>query len=428
MTSEETLQDLAAAELAELDPPHEPLQTTYARGFRMPSASKLQLAATCPASAVLPRVREETDAATAGTWKHAFVQAVAGGADVEAALAQVPEEWRAACQAVDVDAVAPCLASLSAEVALAYDVVSGRARLLSQDLERRYGDVARTEVPMSVDYAAVVDGVAVALDLKTGKARVPGPARNWQLRANALALARLHGVDRAVVGLALALEDEKPRWQSDELDAFELEVVAEQLRALHRKVSWAAERIDSGAPEWRHLTVGGHCGRCPARFGCPAQVALVRRLATEPAKWADETRELLTPETAADAWHRIKAVRRLLDGMEAAIFLMAAHQPVALGGGVELRQVTTEREEIDGARAEAIIREEFGAHARVALELATSKAGIARAVRAAGTKRGELGAREKAVLQRLRAAGAVGTRSTTSVREVERERLRPGRE
>jgi hypothetical protein len=379
-------------------------------GIRMPSASRLQLAATCPASQVLPAVREESSAyAEEGRAKHAYIAAIIDGVSATEALMRVPAEWRDACRAFDAPAIAEHLVGMGTELALAYDVETGRARIIGRHIGREYGTLDVTEIAMALDYDVVRDGVAHVVDLKTGHGRTTPLSHNWQLRAHALALARASGADDAIVGLVLAPGNgEEPSFPTADIDAFELAVVADELRALWRRLIAAKEY-----PE-RYLTLGDHCRYCRARFSCPAQVGLVRELAGSPTQWGDETRALLTPELAGKAYARLKTVRRLLDGMESVIYAMAREAPIYLGDGVELREVRTEREYIDGDKAEPIL----SAHGlRDALEYSTSKAAIRRACDAKG-KAGAAG-RAREIVDKLRAAGAVLTNEATTVRECE---------
>ena len=380
--------------------------------MRMPSASKLQTASICPPSATLPGIKSLNDAAEAGTWKHRFLQLITEGKSQTEALLSVPSEWRAACEAIDVDALAPHLAHLSAEVALAYNVERGYTRLLGRDIEREYGALLDTEVAMSIDYAGVHDDVVVVVDLKTGRGRVPAPRNNWQLKTNALALARLYSRERAVICLALAPEGQDARWESVELDGFDLEAHAYELRGLRHRIEATV-----GDPN-RGMISGDHCRYCPARFSCPAQVAMVQRLASEPDRWASETRELLTPQTAALAWQRIKVVRRLLEGIEAGIYSLATETPLDLGNGTTLRLVESTRESIDGDLAWPILEEALGVNARIAASMDVSKTSIKRALSITPIIGQTQASRFDAILTKLRSVDAVKTKTSRSVKEV----------
>ena len=98
----------------------------------IPSASKLELAMLCPASAVLPIVDRLTPAAEKGNAIHDYMRNLASMSR-ESALARVPPEYRERCEAIDVSH----LPLRQAEVALAYDVQTETTRLIGYDVHRR---------------------------------------------------------------------------------------------------------------------------------------------------------------------------------------------------------------------------------------------------------------------------------------------------
>ena len=85
------------------------------------------------------------------------------------------------------------------------------------------------------------------------------------------------------------------------------------------------------------LVMGEHCKYCPAFTHCPAQGALIRRMALEPEGVANDLRALLTPETAAKAYERVKLVREAMKKVEAALHRLRARDAHCPGRRHRLR-------------------------------------------------------------------------------------------
>src|SRR5690606_41932369 len=86
-------------------------------------------------------------------------------------------------------------------------------------------------------------------------------------------------------------------------DAFDLDRIEVDLCAVLDRRFEAVNEIRAGRVPT--ITTGRHCRYCPAFHACPAQVALVRQAAAAPEELERKLAELLTPENAAKAYHRI---------------------------------------------------------------------------------------------------------------------------
>lgn len=387
----------------------------------LPTASRLQLAATCAASQVLPVVDTAWATGEAGHDKHEALAAWLSDAKAP------PVELTPWLERVVEVADELRILGTRDEVAYAYDVTTGAARLLGERMGRNYHQ-RPSEFAGSADYVRVEAGRVVVVDLKTGMGETPHPARNAQLRFLAMAAARTHGVEAARVGLLLAPEGQEPRWQWADLDAFELEAVAVELRTLAERIGWARQAVESGKTP--RLTVGEHCAHCPARHGCPARVAMAKRLAGEPETVALDLKAMLTPESAALALARWKAAKKALEEVGAALHAYAAESPIALGDGRVWGPVEYEREVIDADAAWPVLVARYGAEAaRAAMALETSKAGVERLARVVRempqSGKTTLKALTAEAMDALRAAGAVQTKTTT--RYEERHVALPGK-
>src|SRR5690606_5564131 len=108
----------------------------------------------------------------------------------------VPEKYRDLCEAIDFERLPQ---GLAAEVAIAIDVQTGKARELGRGNGRCYETVRETEIPMTLDLLGANDDAVMVGDYKSGYSDVPPAVENGQLRTNAVAAARLIGRDTAVV-------------------------------------------------------------------------------------------------------------------------------------------------------------------------------------------------------------------------------------
>lgn len=381
----------------------------------LPTASRLQLAATCAASAVLPVVDSAWATGEAGHDKH---DALAGNLR-DPSFKAPTSELAAWLERVMEAAGELNIIGTRDEVAYAYDVTTGAARLLGERMGRNYHQ-RPSEFAGSADYVRVEAGRVVVVDLKTGMGETPHPSRNAQLRALAMMAARVHGVAAARVGLLLAPEGQEPRWQWADMDAFELEAVAVELRTLAERIEYARRDVEAGKTP--RLTVGEHCAHCPARFGCPARVAMAQRLAGEPEAVVLDLKAMLTPESAALALARWKAARKALDEVGAALHAYAKESPITVGDGRVWGPVETEREEIDADTAWPVLVARYGAEAaRAAMTLDTSKAGVERMARVVrelpGSGKPTIKSLMTEALDVLRKAGAVSVKVTTRYEE-----------
>jgi hypothetical protein len=368
----------------------------------------------CAASAVLPVVDSAFAAGEAGTDKHtALANAIVGTeqnppADVVAWLDALND---------DPATLAP-IRGAAPELAYGYTPSTGIARLIGANVGRNY-NAAPGEFVGSADYVLVADGLVTVVDLKTGLGDVPHPSRNAQLRFLALAAARWHGVESARVGILHAPDGRTPWWSWATLDAFELEAIAVELRTLAERIGYARNDVAKGKTP--RLTVGEHCTFCPARFGCPARVAMAQRLAGEPEKVVMDLKAMLTPESASLALARWQAATKALQEVGAALHAYASESPIPLGDGRVWGPVVSEREVIDADRAWPVLVAKYGANtAREAMSLDTSKAGLermARALRGNAVFKTTLRALTTEALDALRAAGAVTTKKQTKFEE-----------
>lgn len=402
----------------------------------LPTASRLQLAATCAASQVLPVVDTAWASGEAGNDRHdALQEALTSPPGVYTAPTPELAAWLE-----DVLEVAEQLRhpELRSEAAYAYNVASFDpatgvpqvpARLLGYHMGRFYKQ-SPSEFAGSADFVLVEPSRVVVVDLKTGMSETPHPSRNQQLRMLALAAARTHGVELARVGILHAAPGQRVWWSWASFDAFDLEEIAIELHSLAQRIGYA--RSDVARGKTPRLTVGEHCNNCPARHGCPARVAMAQRLAGEPEAVVLDLKAMLTPESAAIALQRWRAAKKAIEEVGSALYAYAKESPIPLGDGRVWGPVTSEREVIDAEKAWSVLEQKYGYRiARAAMTLETSKAGVDRAVhelresmrgapqRPQGVHEGKVTIKSlnEDALKTLREAGCVTTKTVTEYEE-----------
>lgn len=370
------------------------------------TASGLGRAMTCGASMHLPVVRSNSAAADRGTWRHVFLARLPE-VGAEAALAEVPEEHRAACEALPIDDLPT---GLTAEVAFVYDAAAGTARILGTNLDRNYGELAPTEIAGAADVVGLADGMALVLDWKSVGYRQRA-SESIQLRFLALAAARAYGVDKVRAEI-VRLGDDGEAWRSwHDYEALDLDIFAAELRR------WAAR-----APDNHDLVESSYCDHCPSFSCCPAKTMLAIQVAEGRVLDGPEATMPLSPERAGVAWQRIRLARKLLDHIErACIAALDEHGSLPLPGGKTLvRRTVPGNEKLVGDVVFDVLAEKHGADvARAAVGMVATKSGVKDALRPLGTKRGQLTKLEAEVLEEVRKRNGSRRGTRTELQEVE---------
>lgn len=376
------------------------------------SISAVQRADACAASVVLPRSTYDSKASDKGTGIHGYLCRRVQGVPQDEALAQVPEAQKVTC------ANLPDPGRGMAEVAFAYDVETGHARELGRDINRQYGKLGPTEIPGSADLVQMAGDVVEITDWKTGHTEIPPARENLQLHTLALAACRTYGASKARVHL-VHIHDDGSTWRdSHDLDAFDLEEIAERLSRLWTRVQIAKRAVAQGKqPDTRE---GAHCQFCPSRVACPAKTAWLVRL-TVPEGIAQRFDTLLTGSTARQAYEIVKRADEVLNDLRAKLYQWARENPIELEDGKVFGLTTQEREYVDGREAfDVLTRLYSAAVAQEACELSTSKAAIERALKTVAP-RGSLAAYKRNVLDEIAKAGGIEVKVTETIREFKPE-------
>ena len=378
------------------------------------TASEWGRLAVCSGSGALPRVERITGDADRGTAVHAFLEAIPKVGRDEA-LAQVPDEYRARCEVIDVEALPLDSTAWAAEVALSYDVATGRADVLGQGLGRAYPPLRESEIAGTADVIGLSsDGErVVVLDYKSGR-RVVAPYQSWQLRVLALAACGAYGRSAATVGLVYVGEDGAARYEWATYDSLDLATFADELRERADRVLVARRAVAEG--EQPALTTSGHCTYCPCYTSCPAQVGLIRAVVETPAEFEEATIRALTPAQAREAYHAIRRIETLAARLKEQIRTYATAAPIVLGDGQVYGPHLTVKTVVNARVAYKVLEGAHGAEtANAACDFTTSKTAIEKAVGEAARKRGEkMAPAKRDALAAIKAAG--GLREEKAVR------------
>lgn len=305
------------------------------------TGSGLWRASRCIASAVLPRASSTNVWAERGKAIHKFLLEV-NRIGRDKALDQIEDEkFRAACALIRTERLPVDPGAYAAEVALAYDVVTGRARELHRKGDRDYSMCTATEIPMTLDVVGLVGSEAVkVVDYKSGYKYIEPPAVNWQFRIGGLAAARVWGRNVALVDMIRLGADGEPFSTSGELDLFGLSEVAEEARELHADATRAAA-ADVEPP----ITIGSHCEGCASISVC-GSTALIRRDPNDLTKLAGE----LTPEMALDAWEWLSGQEAALAAAWKVLETYAKFNPIRLRDGRVFGPIEKHRDYLDGRK------------------------------------------------------------------------------
>jgi len=333
--------------------------------LHLPSASALTRAMTCNLSAVGPMAHEApTVYSVKGDTFHDWVRAIGIGTDPAEALARIPESdpGRVICETFPLEHLPK---GGNFELAVAYNVKTGLARVLGENIGRQYeqaGALRSQEFVGSIDWAGVVAEMALIIDWKTGwkHGRV---ADSWQLKFLAFCVAKIHGLSEARIAYVKPREDLPPIWMVETLDAFELLAIGKRLEQLHSTLriltDWDVISGGKPSPPEMEPVEGDHCRYCPVYKRCPAKTGLAKAMVEAIAR---EPMFELTPEGAATAVKTLRRFEEIAKRMWAELSEYAKDHPVDLGDGkrYEWAPGTPKDSVVDPAMALDYLATEFG--------------------------------------------------------------------
>lgn len=362
--------------------------------LRAPTGSQIELFLACLGSSALPRTRDEgSDASRRGVVIHDYLRAaVVEGREV--AQAQVPEEHREECAAIDLPELADAL-RVEAESAYAWDWTTDQSVHLGENIGRAY-PAGTAAIAATADLVVHERHRCRIIDYKTGRAELTPARDNGQLAALALAVARYHRLTEVQVELWRLRDD--GGWHCDvaTLDALELDSWAARLSQRMRELL-----AHGAAPD---LRTGPHCGYCPSRHHCPARTALLRATIEQGSQGPVE----LSRETAGTAWVLLERLEEAAEQLRRELEALASEAPLALPDGRQVALQAQSREHIVGEVAAQILPELIGSEVANRVIKRSTSVTQADLKRALGKQAGE-------VVAELRRRGAVSAKAYTRV-------------
>jgi hypothetical protein len=383
----------------------------------LPTASALDRVLNCPASHALPQVRTQSEAADFGTGVHAFM-ARAAEVGRDAALAEIADDapHRALCEQLPLDELP---AGGRREIAFAWDMASGKARVLGCGTDRDYSTVADSEFCGTADLAGALDGVGVVIDWKSGR-YVGSPSTSGQLLFLSLALSAAMGLDEVRASFVYLRDDGTFYRDEATFDSFDLAAFAEKLRALPKRI--AAARLQVSMGETPDVSNGPWCRHCPAAPSCPAKVALAKSFASEFLTIRDKI-AALSPADAGKVYAKALEAKDLVEEVIAGLRDVARVHPIELPDGRVLQETLVKLPtKVDAEVAERVLSELHGAEVAreaVTVEKATTLTAIEGALRKIAAP-GKLAKLKRDTTEALRVRGGLKEGSAPQVRAVKR--------
>lgn len=367
------------------------------------TASALPRAAVCAGSVVLPQADTITEHSAAGTDNHAILES----AVKQGRLEDLP---------VEIQALIPVGALAAAEIAVAYDVATDRARVLGQGLQRAY-ETGPTEIAGTIDLQIVDDGRrAIVVDYKRWEDVGP-PDENEQTLFYGLATARLLGITEVTLVIAYVEQNEAEEMALAKplvirtIDEIDLDAFVQRLRWIVARVT---EQSTRRVPDVRESK---HCKWCSAFASCPAKTALIRRVMSGAEADGLEMMLPLDEETAAHAWVQVGQAKNLLSRVTRALYAFAKERPFKLpNGNIVGEHPTIGNETLDGDKVHEVVAEKHGKEvADKAVIYSATKKRLRDALRAA--KVAGLGKAEEEVLIAVRQRGGADRKRSRDVEE-----------
>lgn len=181
---------------------------------------------------------------------------------------------------------------------------------------------------------------------------------------------------------------------------------------------WAADTAERIAQWAGEYTVGDHCRYCPRFFGCPGQTAILRST-IEDLALIDASPGLMELTRLAEIYPAVQNVERLCQAYrDLARNVIAAKGPIPMPEDMQLALVASNRETIDAKAAWSILTQQL-TEDELSPAVTISKT---KALKAISDKapRGQKGNAKTAIVEALKAAGAITTKQIQSLRVVRR--------
>lgn len=370
------------------------------------TASQIDRAHACPASFALPiAVLPPSTDASRGTAIHRFLEVlVKQGRTV--ALAEIPLDapWRNTCEYLNIDEIIKDAKSLSCEISIAYNPITGTARILGSQLGREY-NINENEIAGTIDLLMEkIDGSVLIIDYKTGHVPIYA-ASSGQLSFFALAVARALNISEISAAIVQIYENGDFRYNEITLSSQALETISNTIVNTFNKISYARNQVTNG--QIPDVYVGEHCSYCPAFRSCPAHINLAKELISQHQTIAS-TINHLSPKEAGIVWDRLTYAKKVIEEIEESLKLLIDQQPIPLPDGEkEIARLESTRESIIGRAAVDILYEHLGELAQEIIEPSVSKTNLENIIKKNSSSSKEAQASIREVMTSLRQLGAI---------------------
>lgn len=326
------------------------------------SASGAGAAILCPTRLALPQVRTTTEAAERGNYLHEFARLVTvNPACREAALLEIPEQFRHTASGMNLDAALDGLTVIGCERAYALDVKARTVRFIGENIGRNYErdqPLGRYEVPYTMDVEALIQlgghSVPAELDFKSGQS-IGDPAEHWQRRICASGLMLFRDTATAISRVAYIWEDGRIVPDGTEFSIIDVEDFCDTLVATIDAVHEARAMLAEGRMPTIYPSDEA-CAYCPAMLYCPqftnfAKAMLGKLQAVEK---GPELSSLSLEELGA-VWTMAKTAEKIVENLLPNLKKIAEEKPLPVGPDHEIRPLTKSKKRFDQSKARGLI-------------------------------------------------------------------------
>lgn len=360
--------------------------------------SKANLVAACPPSVALPWMRSSSSWSGLGDVIHRYLELLQRYRNGELVAldewgerippealerlarvvrAQMPAEHRLALEAIDLNRLPLDPGLYRVSEVFAYNWVRDTGRRLEVPKHRSYEGLfdPAEEIPGTLDVRGDTGPndprgqAVVVIDYKLWAPDSPPLRDDLQLLLYALAATRALGYERALLA-KIRIRDGSPRWEWEELEAWDLDAAAARVKKLMGRVLELAPRVAAGDTSQEVLEAyshGTHCTHCPAVRVCPAKMLMVGQVvrATRPGQ-ANLLPFELGPENQEQVYKTLTAASALLEQLWGdfdayARQAAAAGHPVQAGNGYVYAPQVQEREVWDPLDGALVLAQAFDA-------------------------------------------------------------------
>ena len=313
----------------------------------------------CPASAVLPRVLEDTDDADRGRQGHSFLAKRIAGVSEQDALEGVNEKLHKTCRGIRLDVITAGLRNVRAEVSYAIDARADDVVELGVNINRGYDKWGWTRAAhvlcgtLDLEGERKFDDLPSVTDWKFGFQEVTPCKDNPQLMAEARARQLVTGAHEVEARIGYVRESGYVHFDRARFSRLELDAFADRQRATIAAVEFANVAL----AKRRRLTVnaGNWCRYCPSMPACPAYTALAKKMLRELAAMKKDL-VAMTPAQQGKAWLKAKTILRLAKDVVDHLNAIAEVAPFPTEPGREVRGVTYNRERFDEKGAVTLLQ------------------------------------------------------------------------